>query len=396
MANKQKLRVLLITDCHYKLGGAEKCFFQLREQLKKAGLEVFSMGFGPVDEHGQDYLVLKETNNLLIRHFWRIFFNPFKYRQIRKYILEVNPDVIHLHNVNKYTVALLDAMSGFKVVQTVHDYGLVCPTQWNVHSDLSPCPTGMKLSCMAKHRRGYNWLVYLSMVLFFYIRNSLLKKRVSLFITPAPQLKHYLDKNHFRRVICIPNFVEMGDVKPAFDKMKQNQVLYIGQLEENKGVHFLIKAMKQVVEEIPSANLKIAGKGPWEKKLKYLAKELRLGSSVEFLGWIDNVNKVYEESALVVVPSVWMENAPVTVQEAMLHARAVLGSNRGGIRWFVQPGKTGKLFDITKNELAEKIIQMLQDPEKLGRYGLAGRQRIRVIGDKDRNISKIIESYKKI
>ena len=153
--NMMKKKVLLITDCHHKAGGAETYFFALKDELKKEKeFAAFSLGFSNKNEEGEDYKTIKQSKSLILRHFWRLFFNPIKYFQIKSYIKKINPDVIHIHNINKYTISLLMAIRKNKVIQTVHDFSLICPNLWNIHSDNSPCKTGAKLSCIWKHKRN--------------------------------------------------------------------------------------------------------------------------------------------------------------------------------------------------------------------------------------------------
>ena len=366
------MKVLLFTD-NYNLqgGGAEKVFFKLINELKKAKLDVYSFGFGKKKIKENDHIVIKETNSLLFRHLWRLLFNPVKYLQIRNYIKKINPDVIHIHNINKYTISLLIALRGYKVIQTVHDYGLVCPTLWNVHNDLKPCPTGLRFKCLFKHKRDYNIFIYLSMLLFFYQRNLLLKKIVNCFITPAPQLKKYLDKNGFKNVKFIPNIINIKEnIKPNFNKINYNQILYLGQLERNKGVHILINEMKYVVKNHPSVILKIAGSGSEKENLIKLVNKLNLSKNIKFIGWVNGVGNLIQESAFLVVPSIWMENAPITICEAIFYSRTTIGSNRGGIPWLIKDGISGEIFNINEQRnLAKKINNLLNNKTKIIKQG---------------------------
>jgi len=389
------MRVLLITDNHNPHGGgAEKYFFSLKDKLKELNYDVYSLGFGPKNEEGKDYKVIKECDNLVSRHFWRMFFNPVIYCKIRKYIKKVNPDVIHIHNVNKYTQSLLLALRGYPVVQTVHDYGLVCPTLWNIHNDLKPCPTGMRVNCMFKHKRDYNLLIYLTMVYVFYIKRYLLKKMVDVFITPSPQLKNYLEKNNFSNVVFIPNFITITNDEPHFQKINYNQILYIGQLEENKGVHVLIKSLKKVVEKKPDVILNIAGSGTQQPYLEELVKRLNLEKNVRFLGWVNNVSELIQESAFVVVPSIWLESFGMVILESMIYFRPVIGSNRGGISYLIEHGKTGLLFDITKpDELVNSILCLLEDNELIKEYGKNAHQKVINIS-KMGDVKNIVDKYK--
>lgn len=391
------MRILLVTDTHDETrGGAEKYFFKLKRKLLEEGHDVYSLGFGLNEKVGRDFFVIRETKSLFWRHFWRMFFNYLMYKKIRKIVREINPDIIHIHNINKYTPSLLLALKGYKIVMTVHDYGLVCPTLWNVHDDLEPCPTGMRFRCIHKHKRNYSWPIYLSMVWAFYLKRALLKRVVSVYISPSPQLNYYLEINGFNNVHFIPNFVQISDSQPHFEKMNLNQIAYIGQLEENKGVHILIDALALVVKKKPDVKLKIAGRGSLAEKLREKVNKLGLNNNVEFLGFVENVSGLIQGSAFIVVPSIVMDNAPLVIQEAMTSYRPVIGSDRGGIPWLVQDNETGLIYNaLDSKELSVKILYLLNEPNIIKDFGYAAFDRIKEISGQG-NVKKIVEVYNQL
>src|SRR5580658_4900201 len=122
------MRILLITDNHTPTGGAENYFFDLKDRLKKMpGIEVFSMGFGPIKIYGHDYYVLKGLKSKIFRLLWQVIIHPVVYFKLRRQISEFQPDVIHIHNIKQYAASLLKAIKPYPVVQTIHDYGVICP-----------------------------------------------------------------------------------------------------------------------------------------------------------------------------------------------------------------------------------------------------------------------------
>ena len=94
-------KVLLITDnLSPNGGGAEKYFYILKSELEKqTGVVVYTLGFGSEAKITGNNVVLPETSVKIMRYFWRLFFNPVKYLQIKRALKKINPDVIHLHNV---------------------------------------------------------------------------------------------------------------------------------------------------------------------------------------------------------------------------------------------------------------------------------------------------------
>ncbi|MCK5108006.1 MAG: glycosyltransferase family 4 protein, partial [Nanoarchaeota archaeon] len=263
-----------------------------------------------------------------------------------------------------------------------------------IHNNLKPCPTGLKLKCLFKHKRDYNILIYLSMLLFFYQRNFLLKRIVNCFIAPSPQLKNYLDKNGFKNVKFIPNIINIKEnIKPNFNKINYNQILYLGQLEKNKGVHILIKEMKYVVKKHPNILLKIAGSGSEKDNLIKLANKLNLNKNIQFLGWVDEISELIQKSAFLIVPSIGMEQFGLVTFESMAYFRPIIGSNRGATPWLI--GKNcGLLFDpLKKKDLSKNILSLLKNKQVIQKKGIYAREKYLTFPQKDELIRKILNLY---
>ena len=388
----KKKKVLLFTDnFDPRAGGAEEVFFQLKHELEKdRSLDVYSFGFGE-EKTEKNSKVFSESNSIFLRHLNRIFFNPIKYRELRKSIEKINPDIIHLHNINKYTISLLKACRGFKTIQSVHDYSLVDPTLWNTHSDNNVCKEGFSNSCFREHKRDYFLPIYLSQIYFFRKRNRLLKKQIKTFTTPSKELSQSMEKAGFENVITIPNFIDIASSKPYFDKIEKNSFLYVGKLEENKGVLILIDEFQKALKINPKLKLKIAGVGAFKNKLETEIKNRSLERSIKLLGWI-NPKEEYLRNQILIVPSIICESFGLVTAQAMANYRGVIGSNRGGTLSLIDDGKTGLIFDPTKKgDLAKKILSI--DNKSVKDYGDASYKKIKGFISKKQIIKDIIKLY---
>jgi glycosyltransferase involved in cell wall biosynthesis len=279
---KSIYKILLVTDHHeLKLGGAEKYFFTLKSALEKqANIEVFSLGFGPEEKIDNNTIILKETSNsFLQRYWWRLFFNPYKYYQLRSVLKRIKPDVVHLHKVKKYTISVMKAVQEYPVVRTVHDFGNMCPTGWNLHEDLQPCATGISVQCGWRHKRNLNPLVFLGRVLGLLRFNALQKKVVKKYIAPSPQLAAYLEKNNFKPTYHLPPF-RANDLPVTFANLEMRHFLYVGQLMPHKGVGKLIDEFALACRSNAKLVLKIVGKGDCEAELKAKVKLLGLEENI--------------------------------------------------------------------------------------------------------------------
>lgn len=391
------MKILLITDDHLSdKRGAEKCFFTLKNALKKnPELSIFSFGFGEKNKIGEDYIVFKQTSHKLLKHIWQLFINPVKYFQIRSLIKQFNPDVIHIHNIKKYTPTLLKALRGYPTVQTVHDFGLICPTHWNVHQDLRPCTNRFSLRCAFKHRRHYRWFSFVILLCEFYCNRVLLKKYVKKIIVPSPCLQEYFQLNGFNNVELLPHFKNTQS-QPISKESNHTQFLFLGSLEQQKGVRVLIHEFHHAFKKNNHIYLKIAGTGIEEAYLKQKVQEWGLENHVQFLGWVEQPELLYKECTAVIFPSIGLEAFGLVITEAMSYARPVIGSNRGPTPWLVENDKTGLLFDpLTEGDLAKALLKIADNPELAKNLGQHGFEKLQAFPENHQLLDKIMGIYKK-
>jgi glycosyltransferase involved in cell wall biosynthesis len=372
---KSNYKILLITDNHNPAGGgAEKYFFILKHALQqRAGLMVHSLGFASEEIIDKDTTLLRETPSKLLRYWWRLVFNPVKYFQIKRAIKNFDPDVIHLHNVKKYTISLLKAVRGYKVIQTVHDFTPICPTGWNLHRDLQPCSTGLTAKCFWQHKRNGNPLIYLGQLYAYLRTRALLKQTVTKFIAPSPILAEYLNKNHFHQTVYLPPFRKASRAID-YENQQPQHFLYVGQLGKHKGVDEMIDEFALACARQPNLVLSVAGAGERETELKHKVKKISMEKNINFLGW-ENPEKLYDTAVAVIFSSIGMESFGLVLTEAMQHGRAILGTNRGPTAWLVEHEETGLLYDpLKKGDLAAAILQIANDMQlanEMGRKGFA-------------------------
>jgi glycosyltransferase involved in cell wall biosynthesis len=136
----------------------------------------------------------------------------------------------------------------------------------------------------------------------------------------------------------------------------------------------LISAMAGVT----SARLDIAGAGPEEAALRKLAGEVAPGR-VQFLGRLTKteVARRLGSSAVMVLPARWYENQPMSILEAFGAGTPVITSRLGGAPELVDDGEDGLLVPPDDPvALATAIDQLLADPERARKMGLAGRSKV--------------------
>jgi glycosyltransferase involved in cell wall biosynthesis len=123
---------------------------------------------------------------------------------------------------------------------------------------------------------------------------------------------------------------------------------YVGTLAPHKGVHLAIEAFHHLRPPTtgPGAVLKIHGNASWFPAYVKRLQALAAGLPVEFCGEFDEAHtgEAFAGLDVLLVPSLWWENAPLTIHEAALMGVPVLAADFGGMAEFVREGVNGRLF----------------------------------------------------
>ncbi len=172
------------------------------------------------------------------------------------------------------------------------------------------------------------------------------------------------------------------EAKPAKTRRPEDvpRLLFVGRLDERKGLRYLLEALPIVLAERPVC-LRIVGKGILEEELRAQCRALNLESVVEFLGFVskEELTEEYASCDVFVLPAIVdskgdTEGLGIVMIEALAHEKPVIASAVGGIVDVIQSGTTGLLIpERNPAILAQSILKVLANPEwahSLGRNGL--------------------------
>jgi glycosyltransferase involved in cell wall biosynthesis len=179
-------------------------------------------------------------------------------------------------------------------------------------------------------------------------------------------------------VSTIHNGVDPAAFSVVPDETGGRKILWVGRMTEEKGVEFLIRAMKKVTRIHRDALLRLVGDGPERGKLERLTGELGLLNSVSFVGQKSHseMARFYARCDLVVLPSL-SEGLPAALLEAMASGKAVVASKVGGIPELISHGRNGFLVAPgSSDEIADGVIELLGRPEDMARMGVISRRLI--------------------
>jgi len=192
----------------------------------------------------------------------------------------------------------------------------------------------------------------------------------------------------------IPNGVDLErfsvneekTVSDLRDNRKRNILLYVGRIEDYKGIDTLIQALDIVRQRFPQLYLLLVGNYHYNEKyyakLQKMITQLGVSQYVNFVG-----EKPHSEipfylqlAKILILPSYSgarpiYEGCPNVLLEAMASQRLVIASDIGGIPEVVQNNKTGLLFEPKESlQLADLIILALENPEKFQELVANGRK----------------------
>ncbi|HLC60506.1 MAG TPA: glycosyltransferase family 4 protein [Candidatus Nanoarchaeia archaeon] len=282
------------------------------------------------------------------------FFLLSEYFSASRLIKQENPDIIHAHwLIPQGIIGAMLKNKKTKLIVTVHG------------SDLFP----------------------LKNFIFRFLQRNVLKKADFCTVNSEATWNELVKRfpEYQSKVKLIPMGVDTDlfvrkDVKSKFRQYKNKKIiLYVGRLNEQKGIGYLIKSLPTVNKKISNSRLLIIGEGAYKKELQKLVDSLNL-ENVEFLGSIPHKNLVdyYNLADVFVLPAVTSrigtEGQGLVLAEAMACGACVIGTETGGIKFLIKNNQNGLLVkEKDESHLADSIIQVLSDnklKKKLSKNGI--------------------------
>jgi glycosyltransferase involved in cell wall biosynthesis len=333
------------------------------------------------------------TRGATIRSALTLIHSPEAVRKFGRLIDETRPDVVHCHNVyHQLTPSIIGAAKRRRVpvVLTLHDYKLICPTYTRLRGSqpCSACIDG-RFRNVVKYRCADGSLPK-SLLLFAEARFQRILRsydQVDLFIAPSEFMRASVTQQRLppNRVKVIYNGIDCHGSTPY--QSDRGYILYLGRLSAEKGIRTLLAAHAKLNEDHP---LIVAGTGPLEKQLRSDYPK------ATYLGHVSGqmLQDTLGGASVIVVPSEWYENCPMSVLEAMAHAKPVVASDIGGIPELIVHQENGLLFPPGDSAtLAHCLSKLLADPHLRRQYGMAGRQRAETHFSLHRHNATLLEEY---
>ncbi len=406
------MKILMIDKYYFIKGGAERCFFELKQLLEFHGHKVIPFSMKHPKNFPSKYTSYFVDNisfnpSSLIQKIYtgilsidRIIYSRQARDQIRKLVRTTKPDIAHLHMIDhQISPSILPVLKeeGIPVIQSIHTYKPICPSYrlYNMKKNeiCEKCINGAYYKAILNRCHKNSYLASALVALEMYIHKSLnyYRKYIDLYLIPSKfigdkMIEGGFDKN---KIQLLFHFINHRDYSYFPDK--HDYFLYFGRLSEEKGLLTLFKAM----EGIKNSKLKIVGDGPMRLSLEMYVDEKRL-KNIEFMGSLDGkiLKSVISDASFVVIPSEWYENAPMVIYESFAMGKPVIGSRIGGIPELIEHGKDGFLFEPTDyQELRSQINHLLEEKKLCSQMGKMAYNKAKKLFNENIYYNQIIRIY---
>lgn len=360
--------------------GTEKFVFNTARMVQKNGNKVKVITYSPQDEnefqqrHGdilyKEY-VYRGVPVLAFRHlqaepdFNSRLSDPQLLDFAEGILAHENPDLVHVGHPMRVSGFVHACMKrGIPYIVTLTDFYLQCMRGIMVRSNQDLCdgPQG-GLTC--EHHcqiPGVGERLATAKAILASAR---------FVVAPSQFVSSMLQKEFKSPVKVLPHGM-------SYSKVKRNQKVYNpgdpitffygGSISPHKGVHLIIEAAKKI--ESDRLRVKIFGSGDrhYTEMLRSMAGD---DARIEFCGVYTeaDIQEIYQHVDVAIVPSVWYENYPLALHEALVSGIPAVVSNVGGMAEKIQDDHNGYTFRLgDAGDLADKMLRILMHPTQLNLF----------------------------
>lgn len=371
---------------HYT--GTERYVLNLAKQLQRMGHFVKVLTYAVIDQEGftegyasgmvhKNY-VYEGVPVISLMHkekpddhtFCFDLIDAYLYEEAKSIFTQEKFDIYHCAHPFRITASIKAARdSEVKVVFMATDYWLMCPLGIMLRTDNVRCEGPEEGRTCLNH-------------CFAHVPEDTMRKRVSdahalvescdCLLSPSQFLISLFDRTGFipsDRFILSRHGFDYTRKKTNMVKGKNGTVTfgYIGTVQHHKGVHIMVEGFKRSATQ--NARLQVWGgcfhEVEYQKHLKIMAQQ---DSRIEFKGSynFNEIESILQSIDVVIVPSIWYENAPLTITTSLAYGIPVVTSDIGGMSEMIKDEKNGLTFKTgDPDDLAIRIDLIATHPERL-------------------------------
>lgn len=304
--------------------------------------------------------------------------------------LRTESDALNRHDmVHSYSSAFIPVLADLDVptLLTLNSYLSICPKADMLYQGERKCSGPGRLKCAGcipatavKRRQGIaNELRggYVALGQIPFVHESLDRSwDIDAYHALSPHLVEDFGGVGFPddRIEVIPHFYDADfstiESKPDQQNGKtamdggedETTLLYVGALQDIKGVHVLVRGLSEIVQRGHDATLRIAGTGPYGESLHDLATDLGVNEHIEWLGYVDHdeLPAVYDAADVFVYPGLLDEPFGRVLLEALSTRTPILASDVGSTDYIVGPAGE-RFISGDRQSLADAFERLVEN-----------------------------------
>lgn len=386
------MKILMVHNSYQEPGGEDVVFESEKRLLERSGHKVIPYVRSNMELQDASFL---DQIAIVPRMVW-----SSKTRNEFAAALDAEcPDIVHVHNtfmVISPSIYSACSKKGIPVVQTLHNYRLLCPAA-EFFRDGGTCEGctdhGLLLSIYhGCYRNSRGATAGVALMLALHRALGTWRTSVTRFIALTEFVKEKFVAVGFPadQFTVKPNFAEPD---PGKREGTGEYAVFVGRLDEKKGAPVLLEAWKKLHVRFP---LHIIGDGPERAALEAQARECQL-SEISFRGRLPHheVMKIVKGAQFTIVPSRWYEAFPMCIVESFACGTPVLCSRLGGIAEIVEDRVTGLHFNPGDAQgLANTVEWAWKHPSELEKMGSAARVKYETHYTAEENYLLLMGIYK--
>jgi glycosyltransferase involved in cell wall biosynthesis len=382
------VKIIIVHNFYRQAGGEDQVFTDESALLESHGHTVI--------RHTVHNDTVNETMPITLAG--KTIWNRTTHGEIFEMVRRHQADVVHFHNTFPLlSPAVLHGArdAGAAVVQTLHNYRLMCPTatffrDGHVCEDCAGKAFAWPAVAHACYRNNRGASAAAAAMLAFHRIRGTYHDDVDAFIalTEFARGKFITAGLPPGKITVKPNFVAPD---PGSGNGTGGYALFVGRLNETKGVGTLLEAWKKLPDPII---LKIAGDGDMAPQVRAAAE---VDPRIHWLGRqpLDEVYRLMGDAAVLIFPSLWYEGMPKTIIESFVKGTPVIASRLGSMAELVETGRTGALFTPgDANDLAGVVARTLGEASQLRLMRSLSRSEYERKYMVDRNYRMLLDIYR--
>jgi glycosyltransferase involved in cell wall biosynthesis len=380
------LKLLLVHNYYQQRGGEDVVFEAEARLLEEHGHQVVRY------EARNDGLDAMPSWTLARQSLW----NSRTHRDVRRLLERERPALVHVHNtlpVISPSVYYAARGAGVPLVQTLHNYRLLCPSavlfragavcEACLHLPLAH--PAVRYGCYRGSRAASAVVATTSVLQRLF---GTWTRCVDLFVALTKFARGKFIEGGLAgdRIMVKPNFAP----DPMVERWDGDYALFVGRLSPEKGVRPLLDAWRRLGGRI---RLRIIGDGP---ESRAVTEAVEAGVAIDYLGRQspEAVAAAMAGAKFLVFPSVWYETFGLTIIEAYAAGLPVLASDLGAMTDLVKDGVTGLRFRPGDPEHLARVVEWaLEHPGDLRAMGRNARREYESRYTPERNLAMLLEVY---